>query len=183
MAKERQVVEEDNPTRIIEISTSENLAVDEDQQCVPRSAGCYVIRGEYDGTYVGYNEPGVTSTISRAIQDEMIGVNSDDGDTAGYELSFLGAEVPFALSALNILSWMEAMSETDGEDHTAAGYAYSIGLCLAFLGIIYVVFTSDIADDLKEKAKESIKERTKGRKERSREFSDNEELPRTRAKI
>ena len=73
------------PTRIIGISSVEQLAVDEDRQCVPNNKDCFVVHGDLAAECVGFNEPGARSSISRTVKEEMV-ENVADSDDAEYSI-------------------------------------------------------------------------------------------------
>mmetsp|Transcript_21709 Transcript_21709/g.52466 ORF Transcript_21709/g.52466 Transcript_21709/m.52466 type:complete len:596 (-) Transcript_21709:332-2119(-) len=145
---------EDLPTRVIEISSAEDLVVDEDRDCVPRNSNCHVVHGELDVTYVGYNEAGVESSISRAVKEEMgnNGEDFSDNDGRDYNIQYIeslndgtdgGAQSATTPSALNsILDTLAEVTPSSGDGFSPTPYGMSIlaALGTAFLAAMYVLF-------------------------------------------
>ena len=166
------------PTKIIGISSAKDLSVEkdiygDDEPCVPKNKHCYVVRGEYEATYVGFNEAGVKSSISRAVKEEMIeqgsGVGNGsssssshhDHDHDEYELNFIGsqnehvttADTPSSISVMDILA--EAVPSSDGHGPTPYGMGILAAFGAAFMVLVYIVFVkSDAPENLKDKMEE-----------------------------
>ena len=86
-------------TKIISI-ISDDYRVDQNQVCSPPNDDCFVINGQLEATYVGYNEASVKSAISRLIKTEMDTSSStqNKSDNGGqtvdinYEMKYLGPQ-------------------------------------------------------------------------------------------
>jgi len=166
-----QEQEEEESTKIINISTSKDLAVAEDRDCIPRNENCYVVHGEYEATYVGYNEAGVKSSISRVIKSKMDVVSSNSDD---YQLNFVGAQdehvatatTPSAINVLDTLA--EVVPET-----TSRITPYGIGImavfAATFLVLCYVVF---VKSDATEKVKDKMDERKEKKASKKRALGE-----------
>lgn len=156
---------EDLPTRIIAIESSRDMSIDKDVHCIPKNDGCHVIWGEYDATYVGFNEPGVKSSVSRAIKVEMDEGRGDSGDD--YQLSFLGLQGELTrspepgISRINVVDYMEEMVEKS--IFTSYGIGFIVALGSAFLMVMYIFFVKSDATD---KVKDRIDERKEKKKDK-----------------
>jgi len=163
---------EDTRTKIVEISTATELSIDDDLDCVPKNDGCHVIRGEYDATYVGFNEAGVKSSISRAVKEEM---DEGDGDYNNsneedlYRLSFLGLQSEMTrssepnIAALNVLDYAAELVPENNTRFTDYGIGILAALGAAFMMLCYVIFVKD------EKTSSKVKDKMDDRKERKKE--------------
>lgn len=176
---------EDLPTRVIKISSAEDLVVDEDRDCVPKNSNCHVVHGELDVTYVGYNEAGVESSISRAVKEEMVsnGDGSSDDDGREYSIQYLGslndgtdggaqsATTPSALNSIMNTLGEVVPSSGDGFSPTPYGMSILAALGAAFLALVYVLFVkSDAPSQVKNtmdvrKEKKSAKRKALGEKD------------------
>ena len=165
-ARAEDVVEQET-TKIIGISTAQDLAIAEDQDCVPQNTeNCHVIIGSVDATYVGTNEAGVTSSISRAVKQE---VDDNNPETSEIVVQYLGTQDDtsegggFTLAdtvamAKNVASnWQEAMPERTGNEQlTPLGMGIMIALGSAFAMVVLVLFFK--SDDKSSEKKKSKKE-------------------------
>ena len=88
------------PTKIIGIASAKDLSVEKDifvdaQPCIPKNNNCYVVHTRRIRSYLGFNEAGVKSSISRAVKEEMIegsvGGSSSSHDDE-YKLNFIGSQ-------------------------------------------------------------------------------------------
>jgi len=163
---------EDTRTKIVEITTATELSIDDDLDCVPKNDGCHVVRGEYDATYVGFNEAGVKSAISRAVKEEMDegGDDDDDSNKEGlYRLSFLGLESEMTrssepnIAALNVLDYAAELVPENNTRFTNYGIGILAALGAAFMMLCYVIFVRD------EKTSSKVKDKMVDRKERKKE--------------
>lgn len=154
-------------TRIIGVSTVGDLEPDWGGTCSPRNDGCYVVEGALDARYVGYNEAGVRSLVSRAVKEEM---ERDDDATRGYALAFVGAasEGEAALESTADASSFSKIIGAEAEPLPGGGSiitpvgATILGvLGLTLIVLIYAVFSSSDAP-------ESIKDKYDGRRDRKR---------------
>lgn len=177
----RRVAGEDVPTKVIGLTSAEDLAVDETKQCVPQNKNCFVVSGALDCTYVGYNEPGVRSSISRAVKEEMSD-NGDGGASDGneYSVQYMGteyaatdggtrtSETPSAIG--NLLNmWQEAMPDTHGSQLTPYGISILAALGSAFLVVCYIVF---IKSDAKEKVRDELDKRKEKKSSKKKALCD-----------
>eukprot|EP00571_Detonula_confervacea_P017358 CAMPEP_0172300262 /NCGR_PEP_ID=MMETSP1058-20130122/2384_1 /TAXON_ID=83371 /ORGANISM="Detonula confervacea, Strain CCMP 353" /LENGTH=609 /DNA_ID=CAMNT_0013009989 /DNA_START=304 /DNA_END=2133 /DNA_ORIENTATION=- len=172
--QQRRVEEaEEIPTKIIGISSAQDLVVDENQSCVPQNDNCYVVRGALDATYVGFNEAGVKSSISRAIRNTTVDNDSDNNEI--YDIQYLGsATTQFTPSSLNNLGrWAEVLPASSGDSRlTPYGIGIMAALGSAFLMICYVLFIkNDGAGNLKDTMDER-KEKKDGKKKALGEDDD-----------
>jgi len=166
-ARAEDVVEQET-TKIIGISTAQDLAIAEDQDCVPQNTeNCHVIIGSVDATYVGTNEAGVTSSISRAVKQEVDDNNSNP-ESSEIVVQYLGTQDDtsegggFTLAdtvamAKNVASnWQEAMPERTGNEQlTPLGMGIMIALGSAFAMVVLVLFfkSDDKSSSGKKKSK------------------------------
>jgi len=164
-ARAEDVVEQET-TKIIGISTAQDLSIAEDQDCVPQNTeNCHVIIGSVDATYVGTNEAGVTSSISRAVKQE---VDDNNPETSEIVVQYLGTQDDtsegggFTLAdtvamAKNVASnWQEAMPERTGNEQlTPLGMGIMIALGSAFAMVVLVLFfkSDDKSSSGKKKSK------------------------------
>ena len=165
-ARAEDVVEQET-TKIIGISTAQDLAIADDEECVPQNIkNCHVIIGSVDATYVGTNEAGVTSSISRAVKQE---VDDNNPETSEIVVQYLGTQDDtsegggFTLAdtvamAKNVASnWQEAMPERTGNEQlTPLGMGIMIALGSAFAMVVLVLFFK--SDDKSSEKKKSKKE-------------------------
>jgi len=170
------------PTKIIGISSAKDLSVEKDffgdaRPCIPKNKNCYVVRGEYEATYVGFNEAGVKSSISRAVKEEMMiegngsvvgnhgsgssSSSSHDHHDDEYELNFIGsqnehvttADTPSSISVMDVLA--EAVPSSGGHGPTPYGMGILAAFGAAFMVLVYIVFVkSDAPENLKDKMEE-----------------------------
>lgn len=154
-------------TKIIGIST-ENLSIDEDQQCDPPTSNCYVLTGHVDATYVGNNEAGVTSSISRVVKQgfEVSSYNfTEDNDGQEFSIQYMGVQEGsdsgggFKLSdtmhtAKNIVNqWQQAIPERSGDEQLSPyGLGILAALGSAFLMVVYILFIKSDNSGSKHKA-------------------------------
>ena len=182
--------EEDVQTRIIGVSSTENLTVDKDKPCVPRNKGCYVVQGEFEATYVGYNEAGVKSSISRAVKEEMVHGSGSSSSQASsgpegeyeYNLQFLGTQdeevghtqtADSSIFSKLIGQWKEVLPETTEQKPTPYGMAILGVLGATFLVLCYVVFVkSDGAEKVKDQIMKDRKEKRGAKKRALGEMSN-----------
>lgn len=154
------------PTKIIGMSSAKDLTVDEYQSCIPRNTGCYVVHGELDATYVGFNEAGVKSSVSRAVREEMVDNGFEYDNDFEYEVEYLGAGGAAASdggarsantpSSLNMGDVLDALPPSDGR-HGITPYGIGILAALgsAFLVICYVIFVkADVPSNVKDRIDE-----------------------------
>jgi len=174
-ARAEDIVIEQETTKIIGISTAQDLAIADDQDCVPQNTeNCHVIIGSVDATYVGTNEAGVTSSISRAVKQE---VDDNNPDSSEIVVQYLGTQDDtsegggFTLAdtvamAKNVASnWQEAMPERTGNEQlTPLGMGIMIALGSAFVMVVLVLFFK--SDD------KSSSEKKKSKKEALVEYDD-----------
>jgi hypothetical protein len=73
------------PTKIVAVSTIRGMSVDETRLCDPENENCHVIYGGLEATYIGNNEAGVKSSISRVIKEEVV-------DESEYEMEYIQAD-------------------------------------------------------------------------------------------
>ena len=185
---EGEVVEEEEdedeiPTKIIGISSVKSLSIDDTRECKPTSPNCYIVHGELDATYVGYNEAGVTSSISRAVKQQMMMVPPDSGNSSSegnndnsssddptYTIQYLAqddtqeggsrlANTPSAFANI-INGYKESLPEISS-DLQLSPYGVGIlgSLGVAFLMVCYVLFIKSDGD--REKTKKELKKSKK----------------------
>ena len=184
-----EVVEEEEedemPTKIIGISSVKSLSIDDTRECTPTSPNCYIVHGELDATYVGYNEAGVTSSISRAVKQQMMMVPPDSGNSSSennnndnsssddptYTIQYLAqddtqeggsrlANTPSVFANL-INGYKESLPEIS-DDLQLSPYGVGIlgSLGVAFLMVCYVLFIKSDNND-REKTKKELKKSKK----------------------
>ena len=137
----RRAADENSPTKIIGISSVADLFVDETQSCVPRNNDqCYIAHGELDATYVGFNEAGVKSSISRAVEKKLV-------DDSRYEIHYLGSQYqsdegtasgPSAINGASVK--MQEAASGEGFLPSPLGIGILAILGSTFLVVCYVLF-------------------------------------------
>ena len=156
-------------TRIISL-TGKEYQVDRVHVCNPPTKGCHLIHGKMNATYVGTDEYGVKSTVSRLIKDEMMssataqsslpkGTNERNN---AYSLRYIGPgnndtpqQAPATPSA--IIS-MEDIAEYISDDITLTpiGIGIMAALSAAFIIMCYTAFSK--RKDLKEEVLDEMYE-------------------------
>ena len=156
-------------TRIIGIASGpSDFAVDESSSCrVPRE-GCYPVQAAVEATYVGTNESGVRSAVSRAVQQEV----ADSGNGFEFEVVFVGATDETSGSThhtpaepnifTKLMNDIQEALPDNSQDRspTPVGLAMMAGLGCAFLAVCYVVF---VKSDRGQKAKRNRRTRKEKR--------------------
>ena len=151
---------EDAPTKIISISRAMSMSVDENQHCEPQNENCYVVYGGLEATYVGNNEAGVKSSISRVIKDEVV-QQSDyviqykpvDDETYGYVSPDTSDTIPVVISSAQET---EPESIIESSRITPYGMIILVALGSAFIVLCFVIFIKGIGS---KKNKNTKKER------------------------
>ncbi|KAL9186982.1 hypothetical protein ACHAXT_010702 [Thalassiosira profunda] len=187
--RRRTLTAENMLTRIIGISSNGNMEVDEEKTCEPQQNGCHVVRSALDVTYVGTNEPGVVSSVSRAIQAQMAEA-IDGGDGRSYDLQFVETEyhaMPLSTTDSSIFGKVmdniaEVIPQTNNDGGaqglTTVGVAIAGTLGATFLILCYVVFVKSDAKDKvkgeldKRKEKKRAKKNALGDEDKQRQSDD-----------
>ncbi len=159
---------EDAPTKIIAISRAKSMYVDENQQCEPPNENCYVVYGGLEATYVGNNEAGVTSSISRVIKEEVV-QQSDydiqykpvDDETYGYVSPDTSNKIPVVISSAQDA---EPESIIESSRITPYGKIILVALGSAFIVLCFILFTKGIGS---KKKKKNTKRETKNANNKS----------------
>jgi len=165
----------DMRTKIIGISSVGDLSIEDGLDCDPKNDGCYVVRGEYDATYVGFNEAGVKSSVSRVVKEEMDEGDSNDG---AYQLSFLGLANELSrsaepgIAALNVVDYVAQVVPENNTAFTNYGIGFVTALTSAFLMLCYVIF---VKGDGADKVKERMDERKEKKKEKRKALGERDE--------
>ena len=159
-------------TKIISIE-GEEYTVDRDNACNPPQNGCYVVNGRMDATYVGYDESGVKSSISRLVKDEItksetkittsqVGQQEQQRFDLGYSLKYIGpgegdvlVQSPATPSAF--IS-MEDITQYIPDDFqpTPIGIAIMAGLAAAFVMMCCSICSKK--DELKDEVIDEVTE-------------------------
>lgn len=150
-------------TKIVGISSATDLSVDETQPCIPRKEQCYIVHGELDATYVGSNEAGVKSSLSRVVKEEL------DGDS-NYEIKYLGSQYQSDVNGANkppaIDGVVANQQETTRESTSGGIFLSPIGIgILAVLGSTFFIacYVLFIKSDGAEKVKKAMEKREEKR--------------------
>ncbi|KAL3800042.1 hypothetical protein ACHAW5_003690 [Stephanodiscus triporus] len=152
---------EDAPTKIIAISRAKGMFVDENYKCEPHNENCHLIYGELDATYVGNNEAGVKSSISRVIKDVVVDqVKYDiqykevDDESYGYKSPDISNEIPVIVS-----SAQEATPESiiKSSRLTPYGLGILVALSSTFIVLCFVFFIKDGGSKKRKNAKRENK--------------------------
>ncbi|EJK44039.1 hypothetical protein THAOC_37457, partial [Thalassiosira oceanica] len=110
--------------------------------------GCHPATASLEATYVGTNEAGVRSAVSRAVREEL----SDSGNGFEYGVEFVGTAdggrgartIPRGGGNLFdrlVGQWQEALPEpTEDSAMTPVGISMAAGLGAAFVAACYVAF-------------------------------------------
>ena len=159
---------EDAPTKIVAISRAKSMYVDENQQCEPPNENCYVVYGGLEATYVGNNEAGVTSSISRVIKEEVV-QQSDydiqykpvDDETYGYVSPDTSNKIPVVVSSAQDA---EPESIIESSRITPYGKIILVALGSAFIVLCFILFTKGIGS---KKTKKNSKRETKNANNKS----------------
>ena len=159
---------EDAPTKIVAISRAKSMYVDENQQCEPPNENCYVVYGGLEATYVGNNEAGVTSSISRVIKEEVV-QQSDydiqykpvDDETYGYVSPDTSNKIPVVVSSAQDA---EPESIIESSRITPYGKIILVALGSAFIVLCFILFTKGIGS---KKTKKNTKRETKNANNKS----------------
>lgn len=158
-------------TKIISIE-GEEYTVDRDNACNPPRKGCYVVNGRLDATYVGYDEPGVKSSVSRLVKDEItsemtiatseVGQPEQPRFDLDYSLKYLGPGegdvlVQSPATPTAFIS-MEDITKYIPEDFqpTPIGIAIMAGLAAAFVMMCCSVCSKK--DELKDEVIDEVTE-------------------------
>ena len=183
-ARRRQL--EASETRIIDISSDTDLTVDEDKLCTFSDfRSCSVVHGAMMATYVGTNEAGVASTVSREVKKEITNGDfaDEDDEEPTYQLSYLGSLYEEEVQVQTIegsafdkimSSVQEVLPEASEEGFKATPYGLGILIALGttFLVLCYVIF---VKSDSAEKVKEKIDERAEKRKAKKKALGEEDE--------
>ena len=154
--------------------------MDEEKSCEPQQNGCHVVRSALDVTYVGTNEPGVVSSVSRAIQAQMAEA-IDGGYGRSYDLQFVETEyhaMPLSTTDSSIFGKVmgniaEVIPQTNNDggaqELTTVGMAVAGTLGVTFLILCYVVF---IKSDAKDKVKGELDKRKEKKQAKKNALGD-----------
>ncbi|KAL3769130.1 hypothetical protein ACHAWO_007871 [Cyclotella atomus] len=157
----------DELTIIISLQ-SQQYTVDGVDVCNPPARGCYVVNGKINATYVGYDEPGVKSTVSRLVKDEMDAdtptttVKGHDRTEMNYSLKYLGpsgdvlAQAPATPSAIISMEDITDYIPTTEFSPTPIGIGIIAALSAAFVMMCYSACSRD--KELKEEVIDEVEE-------------------------
>ena len=136
-------------------------------------------------TYVGTNEAGVASTVSREVKEEITNGDfaDEDDEEPTYQLSYLGSLYEEEVQVQTIegsafdkimSSVQEVLPEASEEGFKATPYGLGILIALGttFLVLCYVIF---VKSDSAEKVKEKINERAEKRKAKKKALGEEDE--------
>jgi cbb3-type cytochrome oxidase subunit 3 len=174
----RKAMAEELPTKIIALSSAEDLSLDKYLPCEETSSStntnCFIVKGALDASYIGNNEVGVTSSISRLIKTEVV-INQTEYDIeyidVNNDVSYYGYTTPDTADFIpTIVSSLQesdlAINDDDDESGgiTIYGAGILVALGLAFIGVVYVAFIKgnkqrrtklsrrhEVSDDLSDK--------------------------------
>jgi cbb3-type cytochrome oxidase subunit 3 len=151
----RKAMAEELPTKIIALSSAEDLSFDKYLPCdetISNTNNCFIVKGALDASYIGYNEAGVTSSISRLIKTEVV-INQVEYDIeyidVNNDVSYYGYTTPdttadFIPTIVSSLQESDSAINDDDDDEsggiTIYGAIILIALGLAFIGVVYVAF-------------------------------------------
>ena len=145
--RRRKAMAEELPTKIIALSSAEDLSLDKYVPCETTiSTNCFVVKGALDASYIGHNEAGVTSSISRLIKTEVVNqaeydieyIDVNNDESYGYTTPNTADLIPTIVSSLQETD--PAMSNDESGGITIYGAGILVALGLAFIGVVYVAF-------------------------------------------
>jgi hypothetical protein len=145
--RRKAMAAEELPTKIIALSSAEDLSLDKYVPCETTiSTKCFVVKGALDASYLGHNEAGVTSSISRLIKTEVVNqaeydieyIDANDDESYGYTTPNTADLIPTIVSSLQESD--PAMSNDESGGITIYGAGILVALGLAFIGVVYVAF-------------------------------------------
>lgn len=146
--RRKAMAAEELPTKIIALSRSEDLSLDKYIPCettIISSTNCFVVKGALDVSYIGYNEAGVKSAISRIIKTEVVnqaeyGIEyiyvNDDVLSHGYTTP----DTDMIPTIVSSLQESDPAISNDESGITIYGAGILVALGLAFIGVVYVAF-------------------------------------------
>ena len=143
----RKAMAEELPTKIIALSSAEELSLDKYVPCETiMSTNCFVVKGALDASYIGHNEAGVTSSISRLIKTEVVNqaeydieyIDANNDESYGYTTPNTADLIPTIVSSLQETDPAMSNDESGGITNYGAGILVALGL--AFIGVVYVAF-------------------------------------------
>jgi hypothetical protein len=139
-------------TKIISLQ-GQQYVVDGVDVCNPPARGCFVVNGKMNATYVGYDEPGVKSTVSRLVKDEMKAdtpiVKGNDRTEMNYSMKYLGpsgdvlAQAPATPSAIISMEDIAEYIPKTEFSPTPIGIGIIAALSAAFVMMCYSAFSKD----------------------------------------
>ncbi|KAL3796555.1 hypothetical protein HJC23_009686 [Cyclotella cryptica] len=178
-------------TKIISL-TGEEYQIDPVNECDPPDRTCYVVNGKMNATYVGYDEPGVKSSVSRLVKREMDKSQSNGPSLREYSYGMryigpsnnVGEDMPAQSSPVTpsaILSAEDIMNTIPDNVNfhpTPIGIGIIAALAAAFVMACYARFSKEDGE-LKEEVIEEIqvaKHKMRRRKNRKKHMGDDELL-------
>jgi hypothetical protein len=176
--KERHAAKEISTT-IIGISSVMDMEVDETQSCVPKNEQCYIVHGELDAAFIGENEAGVKTSVSRVVEEEM-------GGDSTYEIKYLGTQYQPEDSRSAIdqsIDGVVANRQDTSSDRSNGGLFLSplgIGI-LAILGSTFFIacYVLFVKSDGAEKVKKTLEHRKEKKMSKKNALCEEDDEKRT----